>query len=260
MADYIIQDTTLTGIANAIREKDGTSEPILTEDMPTRILAIPSGGGGITPEYTETKILNNQSLGTTITFTEDYHNYQMLKVVLYNSSTRNYESQFVLPEGIDKSILYSGNKINFNMLESSLYSNQYVAYTAGSGGTPSLTWTRYNSRNVFVYEVYGMTFTNVTLTKTVIYSRNAIASSSVSPTPPEGKTFFDFDAIIYMACTGSQDETQFARDWFMKDSIIMYEDVYYRVFVKYNNASMVRIKPTTIGGAPYFYMVGLNFT
>ena len=33
-----------TNIANAIREKDGTIEPIVANDFPTRILEIPSGG------------------------------------------------------------------------------------------------------------------------------------------------------------------------------------------------------------------------
>ena len=44
MADYLIQDSTLTDIADAIRAKDGSSAPILTEDMADAIAAIPSGG------------------------------------------------------------------------------------------------------------------------------------------------------------------------------------------------------------------------
>lgn len=44
MAKYFIEDTTLTNIADAIRAKDGTTEPILTEDMASRIEAIESGG------------------------------------------------------------------------------------------------------------------------------------------------------------------------------------------------------------------------
>lgn len=34
-----------TGIANAIRSKDGTTATITAEDFPARITAIPSGGG-----------------------------------------------------------------------------------------------------------------------------------------------------------------------------------------------------------------------
>ena len=43
MAEYIIQGQTLTDIADAIRTKDGSSAPILTEDMASAIIAIPSG-------------------------------------------------------------------------------------------------------------------------------------------------------------------------------------------------------------------------
>lgn len=49
MAEYIIQDSTLTDIADAIRAKDGSSAPILTEDMADAIAAIPTGGGGSLP-------------------------------------------------------------------------------------------------------------------------------------------------------------------------------------------------------------------
>lgn len=42
-----VQGDNLTAIANAIRTKDGTSAPISAEDFADRILAIPTGGGGI---------------------------------------------------------------------------------------------------------------------------------------------------------------------------------------------------------------------
>lgn len=42
-----VQGDNLTAIANAIRTKDGTSAPIPAEDFADRILAIPTGGGGI---------------------------------------------------------------------------------------------------------------------------------------------------------------------------------------------------------------------
>lgn len=44
MAEYIIQETTLTDIADAIREKDGSTDPIKVSDMATAISEIPSGG------------------------------------------------------------------------------------------------------------------------------------------------------------------------------------------------------------------------
>ena len=45
MAEYIVQDTTLTAIADAVRAKKGTTEPIALTDFATEIESIQSGGG-----------------------------------------------------------------------------------------------------------------------------------------------------------------------------------------------------------------------
>lgn len=44
MAEYLIQDTTLTGIGNAIRTKDGSTGLIAVTELAQRILDIPAGG------------------------------------------------------------------------------------------------------------------------------------------------------------------------------------------------------------------------
>ena len=46
MAEYLIQDTTLTGIADAIREKTGGTDPVAVSDMAGKIAEIKAGGGG----------------------------------------------------------------------------------------------------------------------------------------------------------------------------------------------------------------------
>lgn len=63
MSKYSIDSTTLTNIANAIRNKDGSSGTIQVSNFATRINAIPTGGGGggSTPSYSicpigETKV------------------------------------------------------------------------------------------------------------------------------------------------------------------------------------------------------------
>lgn len=45
MAEYIVQDTTLTAIADAVRAKKGTTEPIALTDFAAEIESIQSGGG-----------------------------------------------------------------------------------------------------------------------------------------------------------------------------------------------------------------------
>lgn len=46
MAKYVIEDTTLTGIAGAIREKNGTTNTMKPTEMAAAIAAIVSGGSG----------------------------------------------------------------------------------------------------------------------------------------------------------------------------------------------------------------------
>ena len=46
MAKVFIEETTLTAIGDAIREKEGTTELVPVNDMATRISAIETGGGG----------------------------------------------------------------------------------------------------------------------------------------------------------------------------------------------------------------------
>ena len=45
MSAYIIQEKTLTDIADAVREKSGTSDLILVGDLPAAISNIQTGGG-----------------------------------------------------------------------------------------------------------------------------------------------------------------------------------------------------------------------
>ena len=45
MAEYLVQDTTLTAIADAVRAKKGTTEPIALTDLAAEIESIQSGGG-----------------------------------------------------------------------------------------------------------------------------------------------------------------------------------------------------------------------
>lgn len=46
MAEYLIQDTTLTSIADAIRGKTGGTDPVAVSDMAAQIEGIQAGGGG----------------------------------------------------------------------------------------------------------------------------------------------------------------------------------------------------------------------
>jgi hypothetical protein len=59
-----IQETNLRAIAEAIRKKEGTTEPIAANDFPARIRAIQSGGDGV--EVLEQDDLYDFSSGLTL--------------------------------------------------------------------------------------------------------------------------------------------------------------------------------------------------
>ena len=105
-----------------------------------------------------------------------------------------------------------------------------------------------------------MTFTNCTLTKEAIYSRNAIASGTVTPTAPTGKTFFDYDAIMYMVCTTDANVTCFSKYWISKAKMSLSQNDYAVALMAYNSSRTVIYTETSIGSHNYFYVVGLKFT
>ena len=53
MAKVFIEETTLTAIGDAIRDKEGSSELVPVNDMASRITSLPSGGGGNEPTAEE---------------------------------------------------------------------------------------------------------------------------------------------------------------------------------------------------------------
>lgn len=68
MSKYVIEDTTLTAIGDAIRSKDGTTEPILVSDFASKIAAITTGGGSGSSEPSlgikVTTLYENKSVST----------------------------------------------------------------------------------------------------------------------------------------------------------------------------------------------------
>ena len=66
MSKVFIEEETLIGIGNAIREKNGTTDLIATTDMATAISNLPSGGGEI--KYAQKKYTASSNYSRTFTF------------------------------------------------------------------------------------------------------------------------------------------------------------------------------------------------
>ena len=92
MANYLIEDSTITAIANAIRTKDGTTAAIKGSDIAERIAAIVSGGaefyGG--PIETGTVVIPAGAFVGTIS-----HSLGVAKgIILYGKYLINGESSY----------------------------------------------------------------------------------------------------------------------------------------------------------------------
>ena len=78
MAKYVIEDTTLTGIAGAIREKNGTTNTMKPTEMAAAIAAIVSGGsfeGFNSDEYTISIIHTASYVGNSDPFMTNWKDY-----------------------------------------------------------------------------------------------------------------------------------------------------------------------------------------
>lgn len=95
MNDYHVSGAQLTAIADAIREKKGTTDPILFEDIPDEIRTIETGGGGgiKSVEWVYTAGMNGS--GST-------YNYTAVEAGLYLAVAIRYQNtgcSISLPDG-----------------------------------------------------------------------------------------------------------------------------------------------------------------
>ena len=102
MAEYTIQDTTLTAIGDAIRAKTGSTELITPENMPTEIEGMESGGGASTAEdvsYINTQLPNVKNVKTA------------LDELVPNSHTHDNKSILDLISAVGGKLQYNGSDV-----------------------------------------------------------------------------------------------------------------------------------------------------
>lgn len=169
MTEYLIKDTTLTSIANAIREKTGETSTMKPAEFPDKIRAIEGGGGQIEAPMPFTRLANPDQLPTSfITGFEWHPNGNRLVVItnggawLYNTETVPYTFIEVLqdsdlsrvsdaaysPDGTRLVIMSDGQ--NSSDIVARIYNTTTTPYTLIDGLIPSA----YSSRS---YLGYGST-------------------------------------------------------------------------------------------------------
>lgn len=201
-------------------------------------------GGAFSPVFTETIIATNNNQ-TSFTFTEDYHNFDFVKVTTHNVSSGIDTNFITTPSIIDACLAIA--YVNFNEYGT----NQYVAYSESG-----LTWTQRSVRNLYVSEVKGMTCKNATVSETVIYQAQARSGSSVTVTYSQG-SLFDFDLILFGANSNSDDEVQPCYYQFSSGTRLM--DKVGMAFNAYNSYNVVSVSEHELSAARYACIVGINF-
>ena len=214
-----------------------------------------SGGGGTSdPIFNEALLCDNSALSSTINLTDDITNYDFINVIIYNSSSSIYTSIVTTPEFIENAFLYSSNLVNFNEFNN----NQYCCYSK----TSSLQWSRYNNRNCNIFKIYGMTCINKTVTKTVLYNRQAITTGSVPITSQT--SLFDYDFIFSSCCSGNVDETMPCNEYITMpkaDLLNKNKSSFEFVYNRYANYNYVTISEYQMSSSTYyFFVIAVKFT
>lgn len=95
MTKYLIDETSLTNIGDAIRTKKGTTSVIPVADMPDEILSI--SGGGESPKIESFTTLFEQSFAdgaTVVNLSESYENYDGLKITFQRNTSLTFPDEY----------------------------------------------------------------------------------------------------------------------------------------------------------------------
>lgn len=157
-----------------------------------------TGDGGEPVTLVETEIATDENRTGTLTFTADYHDYPLLKVRTYHPTNQDYEDIITTPQFIDDAFAYSGNKANFNRMNTNLY----AYYGAGQNNT----WVRGGYRTIIVTSVFGLTSSSHEIEIENIYRFQAITANNRDVSFQ--KSIFDFQYLVIGMCDGDATETE----------------------------------------------------
>lgn len=212
-------------------------------------------GGKIAPTFTETVLVDNSALNTSFTFSSDYHNYDFIRIKLYNGSYTRYSYLLTTPSSIDE--VFS--------ITSVLLVNEYNTNQGCNYSESGLTWTRTWNRNCNIYEIVGLTCTNATVNETEMYKATSRSGTAVSITTQED--LMDYEWIIFTVNASATDEVLLCPTMFVPSASILNADIYENQKSKYdfcawgtNGARTVWIDNHTISADTYAYVVGIKFT
>lgn len=229
-----------------------------------------NGGSSVSyPLFEKTLIGDDTSMTGTFTLTDDYHSYDLILFEM--------ESYIAIatPNSIDACFTSPSSRLTVNYEGTNLY---------GTYNKSGDTWTRTNSRNVFIIRVWGLTCTNGTLTETQIYKASSLSSDNVTITSQDDLLNYDFiisvgnsrdlTEIIVNNYLWSPKNTMYDANAVFSLTIPIYDgnDNYignqYRVpkerttysLLVYSGTQGVTISAHELSSARFYYVSGLTFT
>lgn len=204
-----------------------------------------SGGGGSgVPEFSRTTIAEDSTGTGTLTFTEDYHDYDILLVRLANVETLAVTDVYATASMIDD--IYT---LMSGIVWNETASNQYAEY-AESGSA----WTRGSYRNVYISKIIGINCTNKTVTETEIYNRGAYTTTEEAIT---STGLFDYDIIV---ASYAYDGIQFGSVPILKDDMETTDGTRDIMTTPYNGLYVRKMTNTSMSAGFYYSVHGIKFT
>ena len=204
------------------------------------------------PTYTETQIVDNSSQAASFTLSQAYGNFDMIRIVFYNSysSYQRYVNIYTTPDILDEIFDVAG-KIQVN----DTGTNRYACYTKNG-----LEWTRSTQRTGVITAIYGITFTNCSMTATDLYKRGALTTTAEAITSQTSLKQYD---LFVMASITNTDGTETTLSSVLYEGLNGTSSAFggRRILTEYNQYSEgIEISEYGMTAAKYFMVQGVKFT
>lgn len=206
------------------------------------------------PVFSETVLYENQTSAAenTITLSEDYHNFDIIKFNCYSTNYGN-SSYFATPDMLDH-MKADNPYINLNAINTI----HYITYQINSN--TQLTCSA--QRVLYITKIIGLNCSNGTLVETEIYSRT---KANTWVTIETELNLFEFDMILAQTTTGNWDECNINDTIFLRSnskylgsSNIKNQLNQWRVSY-YSDSHVIGLTEHTMSSGRWYYVAGLKF-
>ena len=201
------------------------------------------------PIFSETKISSVN--GTNVELSEDYHNFDFIKIKLSNTNYSDvYSDILCTPSSLDK-MLTASNANRVCITYGGGSSNQYILLYK----TDNTHLTFASARGGQFYEMYGVKCSNYDIDITDIYTATTPSGAYVE-VPLEGIDLSDFDYLILGGNSGSSDEQ--VPGWYLTDVKAAIYEGRYEFLLHYGYVENILIRPNSITSARYGVIEGIK--